>query len=179
MTFVLIGQWRSGNNLLRSALTKIKDRKKPSRLSGSVPPAPLTSPRAETPSGVSRPGTSSSSRPSGGQGKQGGSQGAPGVVSRGAPSPPARPRSSESGGSASGQSSGARSRFSFSFGSGRSGSCPLAANSPFPRLCLGCLSPFLTARLTTLGGIERDFGVSPPCVILLWFPIFGSRSTEG
>ena len=33
-----------------------KDHKKPSRPSGSVPPAPLTSPRAETPSGVSRPG---------------------------------------------------------------------------------------------------------------------------
>ena len=52
-----------------------KDRKKPSRPSGSVPTAPLTSPRAETPSGVSRPGTSSSSRPSGGQGKQGGLRG--------------------------------------------------------------------------------------------------------
>ena len=126
-----------------------KDRKKTSCPSGSVPPAPLASPRAETSSGVSRPGTSSSSRPSGGQGKQGGSQGAPGVVSRGAPSPPARSRSSERGGSASGQSSGARSRFSFSFGSGRSGSCPLAADSHFPRLCLGCLSPFLTARSTT------------------------------
>ena len=51
-----------------------KDRKKPSRPSGSVPPAPLASPRAETPSGVSQPGTtsSSSSRPSGGQGKKGG-----------------------------------------------------------------------------------------------------------
>ena len=139
-----------------------KDRKKPSRPSGSVPPAPLTSPRAETPSGVSRPGTSSSSsRPSGGQGKQEGSQGAPCVVSSGASSPPARSRSSERGGSASGQSSGARSCFSFSFGSGRSGSCPLAADSPFPRLCLGCLSPFLTARSTTWG-IERDFEVSPP-----------------
>ena len=50
-----------------------KDRKKPSRPSGSVPPAPPTSPRAFSPLGVSRPGTSSSSsRPSGGQGKQGG-----------------------------------------------------------------------------------------------------------
>ena len=53
-----------------------KDRKKPSRPSGSVPPAPLASPSAETSSGVSRPGTSSSSssssHPSGGQGKQGG-----------------------------------------------------------------------------------------------------------
>ena len=51
-----------------------KERKKPSRPSGSVQPAPLTSPRAFSPSGVSRPG---------------GSQGAPGVVSREAPSPPA------------------------------------------------------------------------------------------
>ena len=86
-----------------------KQRKK-HRPSGSVPPAQQTSPRAETSSGVSRPGTSSSSsssRPLGGQGKQEGSRGAPGVVSGGAPSPPARPRSSERGGSASGLSSGA------------------------------------------------------------------------
>ena len=73
--------------------------------SGSVPPAQQTSPHAETSLGVSRPGTSSSSCPLGGQGKQEGSQGAPGVVSGGAPSPPARPRSSERGGSASGLSS--------------------------------------------------------------------------
>ena len=84
-----------------------KERKK-HRPSGSVPPAQQTSPRAETSSGVSRPGTSSSSsRPLGGQGEKQGSQGAPGVVSGGAPSPPARPRSSERGGSASGLSSGA------------------------------------------------------------------------
>ena len=72
------------------------------RPSGSVPPAQQTSPRAETSSGVSRPGTSSSS-----QEKQGGSRGAPGVVLGGAPSPPARPRSRERGGSASRHSSGA------------------------------------------------------------------------
>ena len=126
-----------------------KERKK-HRPSGSVPPTQQTSPRAETSSGVSRPGTSSSSSlPLGGQGKQGGSQGAPGVMSGGASSPPARPRSSERGGSASGHSSGARSRFSFSFGSGRSGSCPLAADSPFPRLRLRRLSPILTARSMT------------------------------
>ena len=85
-----------------------KERKK-HRPSGSVPPAQQTSPRAETSSGVSRPGTSSSSssRPLGGQGEKEGSRGAPGVVSGGAPSPPARPRSSERGGSASGLSSGA------------------------------------------------------------------------
>ena len=84
-----------------------KERKKPSRPSGSVPPAPLASSRAETPSGASQPGTSSSSlsRPSGGQGKREGSQGAPGVVSRGASSPPAGSRSSERGGSVSGLSS--------------------------------------------------------------------------
>ena len=85
-----------------------KERKK-HRPSGSVPPAQQTSPRAETSSGVSRPGTSSSSssRPLGGQGEKEGSRGAPGVVFGGAPSPPARPRSSERGGSASGLSSGA------------------------------------------------------------------------
>ena len=57
-----------------------------SRPSGSVPSVPPTSPLAETSSGVSLPGTSfsSSSLPLGGQGKQEGSQGAPGVLSRGA-----------------------------------------------------------------------------------------------
>ena len=89
-----------------------KERKKPSRPSGSVPPAPLASSRAETPSGVSQPGTFSSSlsRPSVGQGKREGSRGAPGVVSRGASSPPAGSRSSERGGSVSGLSSVARER---------------------------------------------------------------------
>ena len=111
-----------------------KERKKHHPL-GSVPPAQQTSPRAETSSGVSRPGTSSSSsRPLGGQE---GSQGAPGVVSGGG---------SLSSRSTSVQREGweclwavvwggrARFRFSFSFGSGRSGSCSLAADSPFPRL---------------------------------------------
>ena len=89
-----------------------KDRKKPSRPSGSIPPVPLASPRAETPSGVSQPGTSSSSlsRPSGGQGKRGVSRDAPDVVSRRASSPPAGSRSSERGGSASGLSSVASER---------------------------------------------------------------------
>ena len=89
-----------------------KERKKPSHPSGSVPPAPLASSRMETPSGVSQPGTSSSSlsRPSGGQGNREGSRGAPGVVSRGPYSPPAGSRSSERGGSVSGLSSVARER---------------------------------------------------------------------
>ena len=63
-----------------------RERKK-HRPSGSVPPAQQTSPRAETSSGISRPGTTSasSSRPLGGAGGGGGggSQGAPGVVSGG------------------------------------------------------------------------------------------------
>ena len=89
-----------------------KDRKKTSRPSGSVPPASLTSPRAETLSEVSQTGTFSSSFscPSGGQGRREGSQGAPGVVSWEASSPPAGSRSRERGGSVSGLSSVARER---------------------------------------------------------------------
>ena len=148
VTFVLFGRRLSGNKLYRRVLTK---RKKSSRPLGSVPTALPTSPLAETSSGVSLPGTSSSSSslPLGGQGKQEGSQGAPGVLSGEASSPPARSRSSERGGGASRLSSGARSRFSFSFGSGRSGSCLLAVDSLFPRLRLRFLSPILTARSTT------------------------------
>ena len=69
-------------------------------------------PLAETSSGVSLPGTSSSSSslPLGGQGGQEGSQGAPGVLSRGASSPPARSRSCGRGGGASGLLSGAHGR---------------------------------------------------------------------
>ena len=65
-------------------------------------------PLAETSLGVSLPGSSSSSSlPLGGQGRQEGSQGAPGVLSGGASSPPARSRSSGRGGGASGLLSGA------------------------------------------------------------------------
>ena len=71
-----------------------------------------------------------------------------------------------------------RSRLFFSFGRGRGGSCPLAADAPFPRLRFRCLSPILTARSTTWE-FERDIGVLPPRVILPWFPIFGSRIKEG
>ena len=55
-----------------------------SRPSGSVPSAPSTSLFAETSLGVSLPGSSSSSSslPLGGQGKKGGSRGAPSVVVR-------------------------------------------------------------------------------------------------
>ena len=148
VTFVLFGRRLSGNNLYRRVLTK---RKKSSRPSGSVPTAPPTSPRAETSSGVSLPGTSSSSSslPLGGQGRQEGAQGAPGVLS--GRLPPllldlGRARGVEV---PLGCTSGARSRFSFSFESGRSGSCPLAVDPLFPCLRLRCLSPILTAHSTT------------------------------
>ena len=75
-------QWEQ---FVRRVLTK---RKKSSRPSGSVPTAPPTSPLAETSSGVSLPGTSSSSSsslPLGGQGRQEGAQGAPGVCLGGLP----------------------------------------------------------------------------------------------
>ena len=106
MTCDFCAVWSAEQWALFGKKRTYKERKH--RPSGSAPPAQQTSPRAETSSGVSRPGTSSasSSRPLGGQGKPGGSQGAPGVVSGGAPSPPARPRSSERGGSASGLLSG-------------------------------------------------------------------------
>ena len=88
-----------------------KERKR-SRPSGSLPPATKTSPRAGTFSEVLHPGASSSSSslPSGGQAKNGGSRDAPGAASREASSLPARPRSSERGGSVPGRSSGARER---------------------------------------------------------------------
>ena len=106
MTCDFCAVWSAEQWALFAKKRSYKERKH--RLSGSAPPAQQTSPRAETSSGVSRPGTSSASasRPLGGQGKPEGSQGAPGVVSGGAPSPPARPRSSERGGSASGHLSG-------------------------------------------------------------------------
>ena len=74
--------WSAEQWELFSKKRSYKERKRPS---GSVPPAQQTSPRTETSSGVSCPGTSfsSSSRPLGGQGKHEGSRGAPGVVSGG------------------------------------------------------------------------------------------------
>ena len=106
MTCDFCAVWSAEQWELFAKKRSYKERKH--RPSGAAPSAQQTSPRAETSSGVSRPGTSSSSssRPLGGQGRREGSQGAPGVVSGGAPSPPARPRSSERGGSASRHSSG-------------------------------------------------------------------------
>ena len=106
MTCDFCAVWSAEQWELFAKKRSYKERKR--RPSGSTPSAQQTSPAAETSSGVSRPGTSSSSssRPLGGQGKQEGSRGAPGVVSGGASSPPARSRSSERGGSASGHLSG-------------------------------------------------------------------------
>ena len=106
MTCDFCAVWSAEQWALFAKKRSYKERKH--RPSGSAPPAQQTSPRAETSSGVSRPGTSSSSssRPLGGQERGEGSQGAPGVVSGGASSPPARPRSSERGGSASRHLSG-------------------------------------------------------------------------
>ena len=112
MTFVLVGRRGSGNSLVRKELTR-----KENLALQAVPPAPGATPRTGTSSEVPQPGTSSSSfsRPSGGQDKRGGSQGAPGVVSREASSTPARPRPSErGGGSVSGFVSVARKRASVS-----------------------------------------------------------------
>ena len=107
MTCDFCAVWSAEQWALFAKKRSYKERKH--RPSGSATPARQSSPRAETSSGVSRPGTSSSSssRPLGGQEKGEGSQGAPGVVSGGAPSPPARPRSSKRGGSASRHLSGA------------------------------------------------------------------------
>ena len=106
MTCDFCAVWSAEQWELFAKKRSYKERKH--RPSGSAAPAQQTSPRAETSSGVSRPGTSSSSssRPLGGQERGEGSQGAPGVVSGGAPSPPARPLSSERGGSASRHLSG-------------------------------------------------------------------------
>ena len=106
MTCDFYAVWSAEQWELFAKKRSYKERKH--RPSGSAPSAQQTSPRAETSSGVSRPGTSSSSSscPLGGQGRGEGSQGAPGVVSGGAPSHPARPRSSERGGSASRHLSG-------------------------------------------------------------------------
>ena len=108
---MLFGQRRSGNFLKSSYFVHMK----PSCPSGYVPPAPLASPCAETPSGVSQLGLLPLLFPalqvvrSRGGGGGGGGFGMHLVLCpRGASSPPAGFRSSERGGSASGLLSVAR-----------------------------------------------------------------------
>ena len=81
MTCDFCADWSVAQWELFTKKRSYKERKK-SRPSGSVPPAPQASPRAETPSGVSQPGTSSSSfsRPSGGQDERGGGGGVSGCT---------------------------------------------------------------------------------------------------
>ena len=114
MTFVYVGRLRSGKLLRRKRA--YKDWKRSSRPSGALPTAEAPSPHAGTSSEVLHPeaSSSSSSLPSGGQAKEEGSRDAPCAASREASSPPARPRSSERGGSVCGRSSGARERTSAS-----------------------------------------------------------------
>ena len=154
-----------------------KERKRPS---GSVPPTQQTSPRVETSSGVSRPGTSSSSsRHLWGQGKQEGSRGAPGVVSGWAPSPPARPRSSERDGSASRHSSGSGG-LAPSSPSGGGGGAGVARSLQTPFSCVSDVvdSPQFSPHIPRCGN-SRVFSILLPRVILPRFPIFGSRTEEG
>ena len=114
-------------------------------------------------------------------GVEGGARDAPSIVSRGPSSPPTGSRSSERGGSASGLLSAAREQALASlapFGAGEGRVARSQRSFFMPATLLGCLSPFLAARLTTWG-IVGDFGGSLPRFILSWFPIFGSWYTSG
>ena len=180
MTCDICADWSAAQWELFIKKRTYKERKKPSHPSGSVPPAPLASPRAETPSGVSQPGTSSSSlsRPSGGQGKREGSQGAPGVVSWGASSTPAGSRSSERGGSVSGLLSVVSERAPSSpapSGAGKGGVAQSQRTS-IARSASSVVSPHSSPHARQRGELG-DFGGLLPRFILAWFPIFGSRST--
>ena len=113
MTFVLDGRLRSGKLLRRNALIKTESvlhalqarfllRRQLLLVRGLLWKSCALRPLPLLPS------------PSGGQAKREGSRDAPCAASREACSPPARPRSSERGGSVSGRSSGARERASAS-----------------------------------------------------------------
>ena len=144
--------WSSAQWELFAKKRTYSERKR-SRPSGSVSPAPMTSPRAWTSSEVAQPGTfsSSSSLPSGGQVKKGESRGAPSVGPREASSPPARPRSNEKGGNVSGRSSGAGKRASVSSAPSGAAEGEVARSQrthPARATSLG-LSPLIAARSTT------------------------------
>ena len=147
------------------------DRKRSSRPSGVLPTAAATSSCAGTSSEVLRPEVSSSSSlPSGGQAKREGSRVAPCAASREASSPPARPRSSERGGSVSGRSSGARERASTSSAPSGAGKGEVA--------CPQRASPHSSQHALQRGELGV-FSGPLPFSILPCFPIFGSRNREG
>ena len=165
VTFVLFGRRLSGNFCVEEYLHCVR------RLHALLFLLRRLPPLAETSSGVSLPGTSSSSLPLGGRGRQEGSQGAPGVLSGGASSPPARSQSSGRGGGASGLLSGARSLFSFSFGSGRGGGCPLAVGFLFSALLTSLSLPnsHRTFHDVRIRGRLRSLASAyyPPVVLVL------------
>ena len=164
--------WSAEQWELFSMKRSYKERKRPS---GSDPPAQQTSPRLETSLGVSRPGTSSSSRPLGAQGKQEGSRGAPGVVCGGAPSPPARPRSSETGGSASRHSSGAGglAPSSPSPSGGGGAGVPRSLQTPLSRVSDVVDSPQFSPHVPRRGNLRES---SASCLRVL--SSRGSRSSD-
>ena len=140
MTCDFCAVWSAEQWALFAKKRSYKERKH--RPSGSAPPAQQSSPCAETSS-------ASSSLPLGGQE---GSRGAPGVVLGGAPSPPARPRSSERGGSASGLASGMGGLAPSSPSPSGGGGAGVARSrqTPFSRVSESVDSPpILAARSTT------------------------------
>ena len=157
-------------------------RKKPSRPSGYVPPAPLASSRAETLLGVSQPGTSASSlsHPSGGQGKGVGLGMHLVLCPGGLPPLPLDLGPVRGVGVLLDYRLLRASALSLRWLLRELAKGELLGRSglPLPAPLLGCLSPFLAARSTTWG-IVGDFGGPLPRVILSWFPIFGSWSTVG
>ena len=177
MTFVLDGRLRSRKLLQRNALIKTE--------SGlhALRTAAATSSRAGTSSEVLRPeaSSSSSSLPSGGQAKREGSRDAPCAASREASSPPARPRSSERGGSVSGRSSGARERASASSALSGAGKGEVARPqwTPPARAASSVASPPLITARSATWGVGRVFGGPLPFSILPCSPFFGSRNKEG
>ena len=140
-----------------------KDRKRSSRPSGALPTAEAPSPRAGTSSEVLCPEASSSSLPSGGQAKREGSRDAPCAACREASFPPARPRSSERGGSVSGRSSGARERASASSapsGAGK-GRLPVCSGLPLPAPLPGLPLPAHHSTLFDVVSRESLRGSAP------------------
>ena len=146
MTFVLVGLRRSRNSLLKNVLTKsvrnlafqalflLRPAQELLRKFCSLGLPPLLFPTLQ----VGR--------------IRGGSQGAPGVVSCEASSPPAWPRSSKRGGECLWtfvRCALVRLCLFSPFGSWGGGGCSVAAGYPCPRHFLGCISPLITARSTT------------------------------
>ena len=146
------------------------DRMKPSCPSGCVPPAPLASPRAETPSGVSQLGLLPLLFPTLQvvRGRGGGLWMHLVLCPGGLPPLPLD----------LGPARGVGVLLDYCLLRAlslrwRRASCSIATDFFMPATLLGCLSPFLAARSTTWG-IVGAFGGSLPRYIFTWFPIFGS-----